>query len=176
MNQKTTLRTVVTALFAALICLATMLVQIPIPATGGYANLGDGVILIAAFLLQPWSAVVAAGIGSALADVLSGYVAFVPGTLVIKAGVALIAALLFQNKGANSLGGKKLIRMVTACVAAEAFMVVGYCFYEAVLMGVGLGAAGGVIGNVGQGIVGSLIACAVTPALYRIDELQKFLR
>lgn len=87
MTQKTTLKTVVTALFAALICLATMLVQIPIPATGGYANLGDGVILIAAFLIQPWSAVVAAGVGSALADVLSGYVAFVPGTLVIKAGL-----------------------------------------------------------------------------------------
>ena len=175
MNQKTTLRTVVTALFAALICLATMLVQIPIPATGGYANLGDGVILIAAFLLQPWSAVVAAGVGSALADVLSGYVAFVPGTLVIKAGVALIAALLFQNKGANSLGGQKLFRMIAACVTAEAFMVVGYFFYEAVLMGVGLGAAGGVIGNVGQGVVGGLIACAVTPALYRIDGLQNFL-
>ena len=100
-NQKKTLRIVVTALFAALICLATMLVQIPIPATGGYANLGDGVILIAAFLIQPWSAVIAAGVGSAMADAFSGYVAFVPGTLVIKAVVALIAALLFRKKKSN---------------------------------------------------------------------------
>lgn len=140
-TQKTTLKTVVTALFAALICLAAMLVQIPIPPTVGYANLGGGVILIAAFLIQPWSAVVAAGVGSALADVLSGYVAFVPGTLVIKAGVALIAARLFRKQAANGFSGKTLIRMAASCVSAEAFMVAGYFFYEAVLMGVGLGAA-----------------------------------
>lgn len=69
MKGSSTFRIVLTALFAALICVATMLVQIPIPATGGYANLGDGVILICAFLMHPLYAVIAAGLGSFLADI-----------------------------------------------------------------------------------------------------------
>ena len=35
MKHTSTFKIVLTALFAALICVATMLVQIPIPATGG---------------------------------------------------------------------------------------------------------------------------------------------
>ena len=46
MKHTSTFKIVLTALFAALICVATLLVQIPIPATGGYANLGDGMILL----------------------------------------------------------------------------------------------------------------------------------
>lgn len=56
---------------AALVCVATMLIQIPIPATGGYANLGDGVILVCAYLISPLYAVIAAGLGSMLADLLA---------------------------------------------------------------------------------------------------------
>ena len=97
MKHISTFKIVVTALFAAMICVATMLVQIPIPATGGYANLGDGVILICAFLMHPLYAVISAGLGSALADILAGYLSFAPGTLLIKAGVALIGALLFKR-------------------------------------------------------------------------------
>ena len=172
MNQHTTFNTVLTALFAALICVATMLVQIPIPATGGYANLGDGVILICAFLLQPLYAVIAAGLGSALADVLSGYISFVPGTLVIKAGVALIAAWIFNRFGKNAPEKKAFVSLIIAGVAAEAFMVLGYFFYESVLLGVGLGAAGGIVGNIGQGVVGVIISCLVAPVLRRSDEIR----
>ena len=38
----------------------------------------------------------AGGVGSMLADLLSGYAYYAPGTLVIKALVALVAALVFQ--------------------------------------------------------------------------------
>ena len=71
MKKTSTFKLVITALFAALICVATMLIQIPIPATGGYANLGDGIILICAFLLPPAYAVTAAGLGSAIYDMLN---------------------------------------------------------------------------------------------------------
>lgn len=172
MIHHTTIKTVLTALFAALICVATMLVQIPIPATGGYANLGDGIILICAFLMQPLYAVIAAGLGSALADVLAGYVSFAPGTLVIKAGVALIAALIFKRFGKNAPEKKAFVPLIIAGVAAEAFMVLGYFFYESVLLGVGLGAAGGIVGNIGQGVVGVVISCLVTPVLRRSDEIR----
>ena len=173
MKHHTTFKTVLTALFAALICVFTMLVQIPIPATGGYANLGDGIILICAFLLHPLYAAVAAGLGSALADMLAGYISFVPGTLVIKAGVALIAAWIFNRLGKNAPAKKAFVSLIIAGVAAEAFMVLGYFFYEAVLLGVGPGAAGGIVGNIGQGVVGIIIAGIIVPVLRRSDEIRK---
>ncbi|MBQ8507049.1 MAG: ECF transporter S component [Clostridia bacterium] len=175
MKRISTFKTIITALFAALICVATMLVQIPIPATGGYANLGDGIILICAFLMHPLYAIIAAGLGSALADILAGYISFAPGTLVIKAGVALIAALVFNRFGKDSVPKKTFATMIAAGILAEAFMVLGYFFYEAVLMGVGIGAAGGIIGNIGQGVVGVIVAVVVAPVLRRSSEVRELM-
>lgn len=176
MKHFSTFRIVITALFAALICVATMLVQIPIPATGGYANLGDGIILISAFLLDPICAVMAAGIGSMLADLLAGYVSFAIGTLVIKAGVALIAAAVYKRFGGKGGSpGRSLGIMIVAGILAEAFMVLGYFFYEAVLMGVGMGALGGIIGNIGQGVAGIAVACVTAPVLTRSQEVAELL-
>ena len=175
MKSSSAFRIVLTALFAALICVATMLVQIPIPATGGYANLGDGVILICAVLMHPLYAVIAAGLGSFLADILAGYVSYAPGTLVIKAGVALIAALLYRKIFAAGRAGKMLAAMAISGILAEAFMILGYFAYEAIFLGLGMGAAGAIIGNLGQGIVGVLVACTVAPALARSREITDML-
>ena len=171
MKHTSTFKIVLTALFAALICVATMLVQIPIPATGGYANLGDGVILICAYLISPVYAVIAAGLGSMLADLLAGYASYALGTLVIKAGVALIATLIFNRFGRGRKTGAQIAAMITGAVLAEAFMVLGYFFYEAVLLGFGLGAAGGILGNIGQGVVGAVIGCVVASILSRSREV-----
>lgn len=175
MKHTSTFKIVITALFAALICVATMVVQVPIPATGGYANLGDGIILICAFLMHPAYAVCAAGLGSMLADILAGYISFAPGTLVIKAGVALVAALVYRRFCAKRGAKGKLAIMVLAGVLAEAFMVLGYFFYEAVILGVGVAAAGGIIGNIGQGIVGVAVACLVAPVLTRSAEVRELM-
>ena len=175
MKSMSTYKIVLTALFAALICVATMLVQIPIPATGGYANLGDGVILICAFLMNPVYAVIAAGLGSMLADILAGYIAFAPGTLVIKAVLALIAALIFNRFGRGHSSRAALLAMIVGSVAAEAFMVLGYFGYEAVFMGAGMGAAGAIVGNIGQGVVGALVGCLLTPVLTRSRELAELM-
>ena len=47
-----TRKLVYAALFAALTCVMTMIVKIPVPATGGYVNLGDCVVLLAVVLVQ----------------------------------------------------------------------------------------------------------------------------
>lgn len=95
--HKKIMQVTVTAILAALICVATMIVQIPIPATGGYANLGDGIILISSFLLPVGCSITAAALGSALADLLLGYVAFIPGTLMIKAFMAFLSWLVLHS-------------------------------------------------------------------------------
>lgn len=48
-----TLRLVMAALLAAITCVVTMVIKIPITATGGYINLGDCIVLLSGILLGP---------------------------------------------------------------------------------------------------------------------------
>ena len=79
-NSNKTLRIVLTALMAAMACVATMVIKIPIPATGGYINLGDSIVLLSGVVLGPVYGGLAAGLGSALADLRGGYGVFAPAT------------------------------------------------------------------------------------------------
>ena len=69
MNDKKIRKLVLAALLAALVCVATMVVQIPSPMQG-YVNLGDCFVLLSGWLLGPWYGGAAAGIGSMLVDLL----------------------------------------------------------------------------------------------------------
>lgn len=75
---------VLTGLFAALGCVATMVLVVPSP-TGGYMNLGDAVVLLGTYLLGPVCGAVAgrhwAGAGGSAGR---GYTAYVPATLVTR--------------------------------------------------------------------------------------------
>ena len=62
-------RLTVAALGTALVCVCTRAIQIPIPL--GYAHLGDFAILLFAVYFGPWVGALSAGVGSALADLLS---------------------------------------------------------------------------------------------------------
>lgn len=75
---------VYTALMTAFVFVTTSIIQIPIPFTGGYIHAGDMCIFVAGILLGPLYGGLAAGIGSALADLLGGYPQWVIYTLIIK--------------------------------------------------------------------------------------------
>ena len=64
---------VMTALFAALACVATMSIRIPTPGTGGYIHPGDAIVILSGVVLGPSYGLLAAGIGSAMSDLLGGY-------------------------------------------------------------------------------------------------------
>ncbi len=146
-------------LMAALILLATAVLKLPAPMTNGYVHLGDGFILLAAALLG-WAAVPAAAIGSALSDLLLGYVPYVLPTLLIKAAVAAVAVL--------ALRGRRPWLRLLGLIGAEALMVAGYFVCEWLLMGYGLAAAaGGLLGNCAQGLSGVVIGAALIPLMRR---------
>ena len=86
-----------TALFAALACVATMSIRIPTPGTGGYIHPGDAIVILAGIILGPVYGMLAGGIGSALSDLIGGYFVYVPITLVIKGLVALVSGLIYQK-------------------------------------------------------------------------------
>ncbi|MBO5396587.1 MAG: ECF transporter S component [Clostridia bacterium] len=150
--KKNTKSLVSAALFAALVCVATMIVKIPSPLKG-YINLGDCMVLLAGWILPPVFSFPAAGIGSALADVFSGYFVYAPVTFVIKGLVALAAFFLFK------LLSKKTRAEIAAIVsgfAAEAVMVAGYYVFEGFMYGFGASAVN-ILPNVIQGAVGIIL-------------------
>ena len=72
MPNKSSLHKLITAsLLAALVCVVTMTVKVPSP-LNGYLNLGDCLVLLSGWLLPPVYGFLAAGVGSALADLFSG--------------------------------------------------------------------------------------------------------
>lgn len=155
--MRTKTKEVVTAaLIAALICVATMVIKIPSPLEG-YLNLGDGIVLISAWILSPGYGFLAAGIGSALADLLSGYVIYAPATFIIKGLMAITAFLIF------GLLHKKLgdfVSKLISAIAAEAVMVLGYFVFEGFLYGF-IPSLVNIIPNAMQGVAGIIIGLLI---------------
>jgi len=171
-NQSPIKKIVLTALFAALTCIATMIIRIPTP-TNGYLNLGDVFVLTSGLLLGPLYGTLAAGIGSCLADLFAGYLIYVPGTLIIKALTAFVASLIHKL-----ITGKKekynLFSLISACVTGELFMVIGYLLYEAALPGINLAAALlSVPGNLMQGLAGVVICIPLIKLLKTAKITEK---
>jgi uncharacterized membrane protein len=121
------------AVMAALACALTLVVQVPVPATGGYIHLGDVVANFAALAFGPWLGFLIAGGGMAIADLIAGYAVYAPGTLVIHGLQAVVVALVGRNR--------KPWLMFVAALAGGAVVVGGYFFYQAVILGFGAVAA-----------------------------------
>ena len=170
-KQKNLQRLAISALLTAIVCVATYIVKIPSPATNGYFNLGDCFVLLSGWLIGPVYGALAAGLGSALADLLSGYAQYAIPTFVIKALMAVAAYFVVK-----ALNKKKFIGKIIGGVAAEAIMVLGYFGYEAIFLGYGLAAAGSIFSNVMQGTVGIIAGIAVTTAIEKNKTINSFLK
>lgn len=165
-EDKKTRRLVTAALFTAIITVTTLAVQIPTPATGGYVHIGDCFCLVAAWILPlPW-AMAAAGVGTMLADLLGGYTVYAPASLLIKAGIALIARLLYLALSRGRRG--RLLPCAVSGIAGEAWMICGYFLFNAWARGKGLAALASVPGNALQAGVGVVAATVLWLALGKV--------
>ena len=97
-------RLVRVALLTALVAVATLVLRVPMPATEGYINVGDAIIVSGALLFGGVVAGVSGGLGSALADGLGGYAHWAPFTLIIKGVEGLVIGISYQwlKPGVNS--------------------------------------------------------------------------
>jgi uncharacterized membrane protein len=102
-------------IFAAAVAASTLVIRVPIPGTGGYFNLGDTLVLSAALLFGWRVGAFAGGVGSALADIVGGFPAWAPLTLVAKgleglaAGYLRSTAEFWKNVIAVSVGGTIMV-------------------------------------------------------------------
>ncbi|OPJ55591.1 ECF transporter S component [Alkalithermobacter paradoxus] len=115
-----------TAVMVALVCVGTMVINIPMPATNGFVNIGDSMIFITSILFGPTVGMIAGGIGSALADILLGYAHWAPFTLVIKGLEGFVVGYIVRKSLSKG-------RMVFGTLAGAAIMIIGYYIAGGVL-------------------------------------------
>lgn len=155
--KSNTKKIVMAALMAALACVATMIIKVPSPLKG-YLNLGDCVVLTAGWMLSPIYGFLAAGLGSALADLFSGYVVYAPVTFLIKGCMALITYFGFRllHKRISDLPSR-----IISGTAAEMLMILGYFVFEGCMYGFGPSVVN-IPANAVQGIAGLIIGIILT--------------
>jgi uncharacterized membrane protein len=154
-----------TAIMAALVAVATLLIRIP-NTMGGYFNFGDVMIFIVALTFKPAISGFAGGVGSAIADFV-GFPVFVIPTLIIKGVEGLLAGLITDRKS--------LFRDMLAVVAAGCEMIFGYFVVEFYILDWGLGGAlAEVPGNIAQIVIGGVVGIPIAYVIRkRMPEMLK---
>lgn len=170
MKKMTTKCLCMNALLIALVCVSTMMLQVPVPATSGYIHLGDSIILISSIFFGWQYGFIAGGVGSAMADMLSGYAHWVPFTFLIKGLMGLlIGKIANYNSGENNLFS---IRNISAALAGIIWMVFGYFLGGAVLKGSFMISLTSVPSNIVQGVGGLVIYFVVGYALNKANVFK----
>lgn len=167
-TQNRTMKIVLAGLFAALTCVATMIIRVP--TFKGYVHIGDCMVIASGIILGPVTGALAAGIGSMFADIFGGYYVFSAATLVIKFLAAFAAGLTFT-------ASKKLLKKydlpctILAGLASEFIVVLGYFVFEIFYEGFAAAVAE-ILPNCVQGVTGLVLAAVLTPILLHIPMIR----
>ena len=159
------------ALMSALVTVATFAIRIPMVATDGYLNIGDGIVLFCGVAFGPAAGFIAGGIGSALADLISGYAHWILPTLIIKGAEGALAGVIFLL-----LKKLRLNRFLSAGISAipsTILMVAGYFFASWVMKGSAAVAFTSVPGNAIQGGIGIVLALLLLFSTSRIKSFSE---
>ena len=157
-KQKAVIQLSLIAIMSALVTVGTLIIRIPNP-MGGYFNVGDVMIFVAALTFNQLIGGIAGGLGSAIADII-GFPLFTIPTLIIKGLEGLLAGLITNRKN--------VFRDVFAVVAAGAEMVMGYFLVELYVLQWGLGGAlAEVPANIIQIIIGGIVGIPIALVLRR---------
>lgn len=165
---------VLTGLMAAMVCVATTFLHIPIVG-GGYVHMGDTVIYLAAALLPTPYAVAAAAVGAGLADVLVAPM-WAPFTVVIKA----VMVFAFTSRKERLLCG----RNAWATLIAGGVGILGYYIAEVVILCLsggalatsGVAAVAAVPFNAMQEVAGGVAFLLLAAALDRLEIKKRLNR
>jgi len=159
-----------TAAMTAVTAVVTMITGsfVPFPATGGYLNLGDSMVMFSGLLFGASLGGFAGGVGSALSDILLGYGYFAPLTLLIKGTEGYLVGLIGNSKSIS----RKVAGVVTGAIT----MLAGYFLVETPLKGMGAALGELVAINSIQVTVGAVVALALAQAVVKAYPELEFLR
>lgn len=159
-----------TALMTALTAVVTMITGsfVPFPATGGYLNLGDAIVMLSGLLFGAGLGGFAGGVGSAISDLLLGYGYYAPLTLFIKGTEGYLTGLIGNSKSI----ARRIIGVIVGAVA----MLTGYFLVETALVGMGAALGELVAINSIQVTVGAVVALGLAQALTKAYPELEFLK
>ncbi len=151
-----------TAIFIALIYVFTAFINIrlPIAANGGLIHLGNVPLFLCAIIFGKKIGAIAGGVGMALFDLLSGWTAWAPFTL-------LIVAFMGYTVGAITEKHRGFGFHLLAIFAALIIKIAGYYIAEAIIYGNWITPAASVPGNIVQ------IGTAAVIVLISVEKLRK---
>ena len=155
----------ITGIFSALVFVITAYLHIP--TYNGYVHCGDGLIFIAACILpMPYSVAVGV-VGAMLADLLTGFAIWAPGSMIIKG----LLALLFTCKSSKIITKRNLFMLVPAALISA----VGYYLYEALITGNFIASLSGIPASLVQAVASSIVYVAIGVAMDKYDVKKKML-
>ena len=163
MKKLTTRDLTILAMFIALTTVATILIQIPIPATKGYLNIGDTILICAGLLLGKSAGGIVGGLGSALADLITGYTFYAPITLVVKGLEGFVTGWLRE---------KTSLHFTLCAVIGGLVMALGYLLAEGLILYNFGTAILSFVPNLLQGLAGSILASLLYPVLSKTSIFQ----
>jgi uncharacterized membrane protein len=144
------IKALIITVFAAATAALTLFFRIPTLGSGGYLNLGDVLIIFVGLRFGRTAGWGAGAIGSAAADLIGGYAAFVPVTFIVKGLEGWLPGVIAPRPVPG-------VRAFIAATIAGAVMVAGYFIGESFMPGIGPAAALAQIpGNILQGLAGAL--------------------
>ncbi|WP_316159364.1 ECF transporter S component [Bradyrhizobium sp. SZCCHNRI3042] len=155
------------AVFSAFAFFSTLFIKVPLPVSGGYFNIGDTFVMLAAVLFGPLVGALVGLIGPTLSD-LAGYAQFAPATAVIKTFEGLAVGLIgFRESGVSP--GRCIVGLVLGAViilvgyfAAEGFVYPYLAkfspFFDATNMGMAIGE---LVPNTFQAVISAVLAFGI---------------
>ena len=145
----------IAGVFTALVFAVTAYLHIP--TTNGYIHVGDSLIYLAACLLPtPYAVAVGAG-GAMLADCLTGYAIWAPGSILIKAATAM----LFTSKKEKVINTRNLLALIPSAIVCAG----GYYLYESLVYGNFIAPLGGILASITQSTASSVLFIAMGLAI-----------
>ena len=142
------------AVMTALVFVATFVPKIPIPL--GYAHLGDAVIFILILTIPRKDALIAACLGSALADLLGGFPLWIIPTIIIKFLMAESALRIAGTKKSRSQ-----IKIIAGFLIGSLIMAAGYTIFGAILFASVTAALASTPGLLMEVLLNSIIAIII---------------
>ena len=161
----------ITAVSIAIVFVFIRLIQIPIPATGGFTHIGAVAEIFIALAFGPVVGVIAAGAGAALADLTLGYGQWAPLSLLAHGAPGVIAGFI----GWKASSG----RMLGAWLAGGIALVLVYFAGESLIPSLYGGSAAAILElpvnlfQVSLGILGLLLLRLTKAAYPQIDQLAE---
>jgi uncharacterized membrane protein len=159
-QNRNALKVAMVAVLTAVVVVFTLVVRIP--TAKGYLNLCDVAICFIAFTFGPWSAFIAAGLGTALADLISGYAQWAPISFVVHGVEGLLIALIVRQKGNEAVS---IFRKLLAGLVCIATVSLGYFVLSALFISTASVAAAEIPGNIAQSGVGFVLGLGVSSAV-----------